>query len=71
VAQETRRYPSNRSALLDFAKCMRQHGIPYNDPAFPPGGIFGGGTSSQDSNSPAVKQAATVCNKALRSETSG
>lgn len=59
-------------ALLDFAKCMRQHGIPYNDPTFPPGGgIFGGGTSSQDPNSPAVKQAATVCNKAMRSETSG
>lgn len=61
-----------RRALLDFAKCMRHHGIPYSDPTFPPGGgIFGGGTPNQDANSPAVKHAATICNKAMRSDTSG
>ena len=57
-----------RRALLDFAECMRHHGIPYSDPTFPAGGgIFGGGPPSQDANSPAVKHAATICNKAMRS----
>jgi len=61
-----------RRGLLDFAQCMRRRGIPYSDPTFPPGGgIFGGGTPSQDANSPAVKHAATICNKAMRSDTSG
>lgn len=61
----------HKRALLDFAKCMRQHGIPYNDPSFPPGGgIFGGGSPTQD-NSPASKQAGATCTKTVRSETVG
>jgi hypothetical protein len=48
--------------MLAFAECMRRHGIPYADPQFPAGGgIFGGGGSGQDNNSPAFKQAATAC----------
>lgn len=61
-----------KRALLDFAKCMRKHGIPYNDPTFPPGGgIFGGGSPTQDNNSPAVKHVATICNTAMRNQTPG
>jgi hypothetical protein len=60
-----------RRALLDFAKCMRQHGIPYNDPTFPPGGgIFGGGAVGSD-NSPADKQAGATCRKTVGSYGAG
>jgi hypothetical protein len=61
-----------KRALLDFARCMRQHGIAYADPQFPAGGgIFGGGGSGQDNNSPAVKHAAAICNTAMRSGNAG
>jgi hypothetical protein len=60
-----------RRALLDFAKCMRQHRIPYSDPTFPPGGgIFGGGASGPDT-SPASKPAGAICTKAVARETAG
>jgi hypothetical protein len=51
--------------MLAFAHCMRKHGLPYDDPRFPAGGgIFGGGATSQtESNSPAFKHAATICNQ--------
>jgi hypothetical protein len=53
-----------RRALLAFANCMRRHGIAYADPSFPAGGgVFGGGTSGQDRNSPATKQAVAACNR--------
>jgi hypothetical protein len=53
-------------AMLDFARCMRQHGISqYTDPQFPPsGGIFGGGVSPQAATAPAYKRAAAICAKA-------
>jgi len=52
-------------AMLDFARCMRQHGISqYTDPQFPPsGGIFGGGVSPQAAATPAYKHAAAICAK--------
>jgi hypothetical protein len=53
-----------RRALLAFANCMRGQGIPYADPSFPAaGGVFGGGGSGQDQNSPAFKHAAAACNR--------
>lgn len=55
---------SQKIALFHFAQCMRKHGVPdYPDPVFP----AGGGIERQDvpgvnRDSPAVKQAAAVCN---------
>jgi hypothetical protein len=61
-----------KRTLLDFARCIRQHGIAYADPQFPAGGgTFGGGSSGQDKNSPAFKHAATICNQAMRSQSAG
>lgn len=61
-----------KHALLAFARCMRQNGIPYADPQFPAGGgIFGGGSSGQDQNSPGFKHAVTICNAAMRSPSAG
>jgi hypothetical protein len=61
-----------KRALLAFARCMRQHRIAYADPQFPAGGgIFGGGSSPQDANSPEVKHAATSCNAAMRNGSTG
>ncbi|MEO9023684.1 MAG: hypothetical protein ABI339_01585 [Solirubrobacteraceae bacterium] len=54
-----------KRTLLNLAKCMRQHRVPYDDPTFPPGGgIFGGGGTGQDKNSPAFEKAGAICNKA-------
>lgn len=52
--------------LVDFARCMRAHGVSdWADPRFPPGGgIEQGGLPNQsDFNSPQVIQAAQTCNR--------
>jgi hypothetical protein len=58
---------AQKRTLLAFAACMRKHGLPaWPDPTFPPGGgIMGGGGSGYSKNSPGVRQAAAVCNKAM------
>jgi hypothetical protein len=58
-----------KRALLEFARCIRLHGLTaHPDPQFPPGGgIFGGGTDVGDNpNSPGVKHAAAICNSEAR-----
>ncbi|MDQ6779229.1 MAG: hypothetical protein M3071_24065 [Actinomycetota bacterium] len=56
---------SQKVALFHFAQCMRAHGVPsYPDPVFPAGGgIEQGSTPGLSRNSPAVRHAATVCNR--------
>lgn len=52
--------------LLAFARCMRQHGLPeWSDPTFPAGGGIMGGGGPYPHDSPAVKHAATICNKTV------
>ncbi len=57
VPEQTRR------SMLAFAHCMRAHGLPYNDPQFPPsGGIFGGGaTSTDEATTPRYLSATKAC----------
>ena len=52
--------------LLAFARCMRRHGLPeWSDPTFPAGGGIMGGGGPYPHDSPAVKHAATICNKTV------
>lgn len=47
-----------------FAQCMRQHGIPMQDPQVQGGGIrFGGGGQGIDPSSPQFQQAQQACQK--------
>jgi predicted small lipoprotein YifL len=52
---------AERQAWLDYAQCMRDHGIPTNDPEFRPGAVsisFGKGV---DRNSTAYRTANAEC----------
>ena len=56
-----------KRALLEFAGCMRHHGLPrWADPSFPPGGGVLGGGGPYNTSSPAVKRATKICNGAMR-----
>lgn len=55
-------------ALLEFAACMRRHGLPqWADPSFPPGGGVMGGGGPYKTSSPTVARASKLCNGATRS----
>ena len=61
-----------RRALLAFASCMRDHGLPqWADPAFPPGGGIMGGGGPYPSDSPVVEHATKICNGAMRGQNGG
>jgi len=52
--------------LVDFARCMRAHGVSgWADPTFPPGGGIeqGGLPNPTDRNAPQVMRAAKTCNR--------
>jgi hypothetical protein len=57
---------SQKLAELQFARCMRKHGVPnFPDPEFPSGGgIMRPAAPGLSRNSPAVRHAAAACNKA-------
>jgi hypothetical protein len=48
---------------LDFAKCMRDHGINFPDPQFSDGKATQSVASGVDPNSPAFKSASDTCSK--------
>ena len=56
-----------RRAQLDFARCMRRHGLAqWADPTFPAGGGIMGGGGPYPKNSPAVSHAAKICNQTVQ-----
>lgn len=57
---------SQKLAEFHFAQCMRKHGVPsFPDPVFPAGGgIERPDVPGLSRDSPAVKHAASVCNRA-------
>lgn len=52
-------HATDRAGALRFAKCMRQHGIPINDPG--PNGDVSGPPAKIDKASPQVQQAMRIC----------
>jgi hypothetical protein len=57
-----------KEQLVNFARCMRTHGVrDYADPTFPPGGgVMGGGPSNPSRrNAPQVRRAAKSCNRII------
>jgi hypothetical protein len=56
---------SQKLQLFHFAECMRKHGVPsYPDPVFPPGGGIGRpSVPGLSLDSPAVRRAASICNR--------
>jgi hypothetical protein len=63
--------PEQQQAFLDFAECMRDHGIPMKDPTFQGGGMSieigddDGSGAKIDPQSPAFQNAETECQKIL------
>lgn len=59
-----------QESLLEFAKCMREHGIDMPDPQFGEGGgglfRFGGPGSGVDPESPRFQQAQEACGSILQ-----
>lgn len=66
-----------QDSILEFAACMRNHGIDFPDPDFTGGGVTfggqsgggavtaGGGPGNFDPDDPAVQEAMDVCNEIL------
>ena len=56
---------SQKVQAVTFARCMRKHGVSnFPDPMFPPGGgIAEGPAAGINRDSPAVEDAAAVCNR--------
>ena len=55
---------SQRTAAVEFARCMRAHGIPnFPDPVFSAGGGIGSSKAQVKNDSPAVRRAAAICSK--------
>jgi hypothetical protein len=61
-----------KRAMVDFANCMRHHGLPqWADPTFPPGGgVFGGG-GPYNKNTPRLMQATNACTRAAGRQEAG
>ena len=60
--------PEQVEAMLDFAKCMREHGIDYPDPQFGGGGMsvqIGGDGSGFDPSSEDFAAASEACAAAM------
>jgi hypothetical protein len=56
-----------KDAMLDYTRCMREHGVKIRDPEFSKGGILSsvGGPGQTNPDSPKFKAADKVCHKYL------
>ena len=66
-ASASERQAANRKAMLDFARCMREHGVDMPDPTFGEDGRaqIRIGKGGPDPNDPKVREAEEACSGEL------